>query len=232
MTTANSIIKQALGKLGIVAPGETVDPGDASACLASLNLMLDGWRVESLYAYASATITGTLPAGEQTRTIGPTGQLVATPRPVRLEDGCFFTLGGLDYSIDAITEAEFNGIGLKNVGSLGPRWVFYNPTLPNGALNFHPRAAADVVLHLVVQQQIASFASLTANYTLPPGHERALVLSLTEEVAPDYEREVSPTLARNAAMARRNIKRANHRVPQLDVCGGPQRSHLERFLEG
>jgi hypothetical protein len=233
LTTANSIIRQALGKLGIVAPGEAVDAGDASACLISLNTMLDGWAVESLYAYATTTITGTLPANTQTRTIGPTGQLVATPRPVRLEAGCFFTAGGIDYPIETVTEDEFNSIGLKAVSSLGPRWVFYNPTLANGVLNFHPRAAQAVILSLVVQQRISSFASLTTSYTLPPGYERALVLSLAEEVAADYEREVPPTMARNAALARRNIKRTNFVVPQLDVCGSSdRRSHFERFLEG
>jgi hypothetical protein len=231
-TTANSIIRRALGHLGIVALGQTVKPGDAADCLIALNTMLDGWAVENLYAYATQTITGTLPANTQTRTIGPTGQLVATPRPVRLEDGCFFSVGGIDYPLDTINEAEFNSIGLKAVSSLGPRWVFYNPTLPNGVLHFHLRAAASVALSLVVQQRISSFASLTQQYTLPPGYERALVFSLAEEVAASYEREVPPTVARNAAMARRNIKRVNVVVPQLDVGGCDGRSHLERFLEG
>lgn len=231
-TTAASIIRQALGHLGIAAPGQAVSAGDASACLTALNTMLDGWAVENLYAYATQTITGTLPANTQTRTIGPTGQLVATPRPVRLEDGCFFTAGGIDYPIDTINEAEFNSIGLKAVSSLGPRWVEYSPTLPNGVLSFHPRAAQAVTLSLVVQQQISAFASLTQQYTLPPGYKRALEFSLAEEVAASYEREVPPTVARNAAMARRNIKRANFVVPQLDVDGCDGRSHLERFLEG
>jgi hypothetical protein len=232
VTTANSIIRQALGKLGIAAPGQVVSPGDAQACLQSLNTMLDAWAVESLYAYATQTITGTLPASTATRTIGPTGQLVATPRPVRLEDGCFFTAGGIDYPITTVTEGEYNGIGLKDVASLGPRWVFYRPTLPNGLLSFFPLAAPAVTLSLVVQQQISAFATLTTNYTLPPGYERALVFSLSEEVAADYEREVPPTVTRNAAAARRLIKRTNHTVPQLDVCGGPVRGRLERFLEG
>jgi hypothetical protein len=233
MTTAAQLIRGALGKLGIVAPGEAVDAGDAAVCLLSLNTMLDGWAVENLYAYATATVTGTLPAGTGSRTIGPTGQLVAAPRPVRLEAGCFFTAGGIDYPIETVTQDEYNSIGLKAIDSLGPRWVFFNATLPNGVLLFHPRPAQAVTLSLVVQQRIAAFANLTTNYNLPPGYERALLYSLAEEVAADYEREVPPTVARTAAMARRAIKRTNNVVPQLDVCGsGMARNHLDRFLEG
>ncbi|MGH7185093.1 MAG: hypothetical protein ACREIB_02290, partial [Pseudomonadota bacterium] len=57
-------------------------------------------------------------------------------------------------------------------------------------------------------------------FLLPTGYERMLVFSLAEEVAADYEREIPPTVARNATNARRAVKRVNSRVPTLQLPSG------------
>jgi hypothetical protein len=59
-----------------------------------------------------------------------------------------------------------------------------------------------------------------------------LVFTLAEEVAADYEREIPPTVARNAAAARRILKRANHKVPQLVVGEGDLTTQESRFIRG
>ncbi len=231
MTTANQIIRSALGKLGIVSPGETLKPGDAGDCLRSLNLLLDAWKVENLYAYAVQEFTHSLAADTQTITIGPLGTINTPARPVRFEPGSYFTVGGIDYPLEQINQAEYNDIGLKTLSGLGPSVFTYNPTLPLGVMRFYPQASAGATLHLLAQVQLAAFASLTAEYTLPPGYERALAYSLAEEVGADYEREIPPTVMKHAANGRRLIKRANIVVPQLQF-GERMEGHLERFMRG
>jgi hypothetical protein len=217
MATANRIIRSALGKLGLVAPGESVKPGDAADCLIALNTMLDAWRVESLYAYATQTLTAMLPPGTQAVSIGPGATLNITPRPVRIEGG-FFRVGSTDYPFDFITEDQWNAIEVKGTFTVAPEVVHYEATLPAGTLRLFPGVAGSAEAHIDVQVQLAAFADLTTDYALAQGYERALLFSLAEEVAADFEREVPPTVARNAANARRLLKRANHSVPQLDVC--------------
>lgn len=231
MTTANRIIRGALGKIGIVTPGEAVKAGDAADCLVALNAMLDAWQVERLFAYATQTIVGTLPSGTATRTIGPTGDLLCTPRPVAIELGSFFRTGSNDYPLRTVTEEEYNSITVKGVGSLGPAVVSYTASLPNGVLRFFPQAASPVTLNLQVMVQISAFVDLTTDYLLPPGYERALVLSLAEEVASDYEHEMSQALRRQGVNARRMIKTMNVVVPQLDV-GGDQSLTSRAYLFG
>lgn len=230
-TTANAIIRSALGKLGVIAPGEQVKPNDATDCLRALNVLLDAWGVENLYAYATQQIDHAVASATNSLTIGPTGNIVVAARPVRFEAGSYYSAGGVDYLMFKITEDEYNGIGIKTVGGVGPDLFKYVPSLPNGVLHFYPQAEAGSTLHLVVQTQIAAFATLAASYTLPPGYERALIFSLAEEVAADFEREIPPTVARNAANARRFIKRANHVVPQLQV-GQPIEGPLVQFYRG
>jgi hypothetical protein len=231
VTTANKIIAQALGLIGVRSSADPVSGADAAIALERLNTLLDAWRVQSLFAYATQAITGALPANTATRTIGPTGDLVVDPRPMRIEAGSKYTVGGQDYPITPITQAQYESISLKTVGGMGPDVVFYNPTLPNGVLSFYPLSGNGCTLSLVALVQVSQFADLTTDYTLSPGYERALVFSLAEEVAPDFERDAPPVVVRGARNARRMIQRANHDVPQLDVANVPQ-SRLGQFLGG
>lgn len=231
MTTANQIIAQALGLIGIRSSTDPINGPDAAIALERLNTLLDAWRADSFYAYATQTITGTLPANTQTLTIGPVGaDLVLDPRPIRIERGSKFTTGGIDYSIIPVTQAEYEDIGLKAVSSIGPGVLFYDPAVPEATISFFPRASAAVTLSLVCLLQVSEFADLTTDYDLAPGYRRALVYSLAEECAPDFEREAPPSVLRTASAARRLVRKTNLRVPQLTVARTVT-SH-EAFLMG
>jgi hypothetical protein len=218
MTTANQIIGQALGLLGVRSSADAVPGSDAVIALERLNTLLDGWRAQSLFAYATQTITGTLPASTATRTIGPAGQLVASPRPTRIES-MFYTSGSTDYEVKPFTAEEYDRIPDKTITGLGPDFYYFNPGLAAGTLSFYPLASENVTLTIRLWLQVTAFADLTTDYTLSPGYLRALVYSLAEECGPDFEREAPPSVLRTAANARTLLKRVNHRVPQLEVTG-------------
>ncbi len=234
MTTAQKIINQAFGLIGIREGADPVSGTDAAIAFERLNTLLDAWRVESLYCYATQTLTATLPAGIATLDVGPSGDFVTAAavevdlRPVRVEYARYRS-SGLDFPIRSITQAEYERICLKTNDGSGPCVVFYNPTLPDGIAYFYPVPSADVVVTLIVQLQVTAFADLSTDYELAPGYEKALVYTLAEECAPDFEREVTPTTARTAKNARRMIKRANHSVPQLLF---DQPSYRSTILEG
>lgn len=230
MTTANQIIDQALGLLGVKAPGESVSGDEATGLLFRLNGMLDSWRTVSMFAYTTSRVTYTLPSNTATATIGPAGNFVLTTRPVRLEEGCFYTSGSLDYPIQPITMAEFNAITLKGTQYTGPAYVALDTSLPTGTLYFYPLSNASIVVTLLALTQVVDFADLTTSYTLAPGYQRAIAFSFAEEICSEYERDVTPATARIAALARRNIKRANHETPQR--ASPPMRSKLADFYAG
>lgn len=216
-TSAAVIIRAALGKLGIVAPGQALNGDEAADCLAALNRVLDAWRLERLYAYATTDVTHTTAGVTDSLTIGPGGD-INTTRPERFEAGAYYRLSGVDYPLIGVTEAEFNAVPVKAVTAVGPTWFEYSPNSPLGVLRFYPRLTAGAALRMPVQVQLTAFADLTTEYTLPAGYERALMFTLAEEIAADYEREIPPTVARNAAASRRLLKRSNLVVPQLKVC--------------
>jgi hypothetical protein len=214
MTTATQVISQALGIIGVKSPGQALGT-EAADCLERLNMMLDGWRTERLYATAGVRVSASLNGSTATATIGPTGTFVVTPRPISIEPGSFYTVGSIDYPITPVTLAEYNEIPLKGTTTLGPSWVYYEAGDPNGTLYFFPLLATQATVTLVCASHLSDFADLTTDYDLGPGVMRALVFSFAEEMAPDFERPVPPGAQKMAMSARRTLKRSHHQTPQL-----------------
>lgn len=213
MTTATEIIAQALGLLAVKEPTEAVGGTEATNCLVRLNGLLDSWRTESLAAYALARVSASVSAA--TATVGPAGTFVIASRPERLELGCFFSAGGVDYPIAPIGAERYNSIPVKTNGSLGPAVAYLDEAWPTATVYFYPVPASAVTVTLLVQTQITAFANLTTDYSLPPGYARALAYDLAVEMAPEYQVPLSPSFMQRAAAAKRSVTRVNSRVPVL-----------------
>jgi hypothetical protein len=216
MATVLDLITDALQEIGVYGAAETVSAEDAAVCLTALNGLLDSWTIENLNLYAQTDVVAALPAATVSRTIGPSMQFNCD-RPVRLELGCFVRVGELDYPLDVIDQVQYNEITLKTQSGGWPTCVTYDTEFPTGNVYFWPTGACEV--HLNVATQIDQFTATTDTFTLPPGYRRALTLTLAEEVAPKFQVQVQAQTARKAMNARRNLKRANLVVPQLQIGG-------------
>lgn len=213
MANATTIITRALRELQVYPESQTLDPDDSAACLLALNNLANSWLTGPNYSFTSNRVTATLGSGSRTMTIGP-GKDFNVPRPIRLEDGCFATIGTIDYPLRVIEEGEYLSIPLKDVQGPWPSVCYYDAGFPTGLVYFWPLGTCPITLNL--QTQIASFPDLNTDVVLPPGYERAFSLTLAEEVAPMYAATPSPMTLRNAKAARRDIKRANLLVPELE----------------
>lgn len=216
MTTALQIIESAMGKINMIAAGETLSAEDADLCLSRLNTMVDAWGLENLMCYTTTETTFTLPANTTSRTIG-TGQQINVARPVRIELGSFTRISGIDRQLTPASEREYNSISLKSTASGWPVVAHFDGGSPTGNVYFWPPASEAAEVHLVTLAPISQFADLATEYTLPPGYQRALENNLAVEIAPDFRREVSPMVAGAAANSKRQIKRMNHKAPQMDM---------------
>ena len=214
MTTALDLVNSAVQELGIYGAGETVSGDDVALCLSALNDLIDAWRLENLYVYAQQDIVYSLPANTASATIGLTAD-IDVERPVRFELGSFVRVGEIDYPLDVISQPEFNEIATKTLNGPWPRVCVYDAAFPIGTLTFYPQGACE--LHLNVQVPLAQIPVAATALLLPPGYKRALILSLTEEIAPKFQKEVTATTARKAMNARRVLKRSNLVVPQLSI---------------
>lgn len=223
MTTALQIIDRAYSLLGYKAAGEVLSSDDAKYGLEALNAMLDGWQTQSMYIVSKGAVVATV--NGVSATVGP-GMIFDTPRPVRIEDGSFSRLNGVDYDVTEIDRETYASISLKTVRSSFPQYFYYDGNMPTANVFFYPAPLAGIEFHLAVQTQLTAFADLATDYKLAPGYAKALQYSLAEELAPGIK-EVPMSLMRIAANARRAIRRTNVDVPLLD--SGVQNARFNIF---
>jgi hypothetical protein len=210
MTTAGDIIYGALRLIGQLAEGEVPSADTAQDALAAMNMMIDSWSTERLAVYATQDQTFTWPAGQATRTLGPTGDFVGL-RPVQLNDATYYVdPQGLSFMPAIINEAEYNAIVLKTVTSTYPQVIYAEATNPNATYTVYPVPTQAMVWHFISVLELSQPATLGTELVFPPGYLRAFRYNLACELAPEFGVEPSPQVTRVAMVSKRNLKRINN----------------------
>jgi len=219
MSTAGDKINESLRLIGMLADGETPSSEIANAGLSALNQMLDSWSTERLSIFATQDQVLTWPASTISQTLGPTGTLVGN-RPIELDDSSYFRdpTTGISYGIKFINQQQYDGIAVKTVTSTYPQIMFVNYEMPNVSMSIYPVPTRALEFHFVSVAELTQAALLTTVLAFPPGYMRAFKYNLACEICPEFGIEPSPTVARIAAISKRNLKRINN--PQ-DVMSLP-----------
>jgi hypothetical protein len=211
MATAGDIINGALRLLGVLAEGEVPSSETSQDALTAMNQMIDSWNTERLAVYATQDQVFTWPAGQITRTLGPTGDFVGN-RPVLLDDSTYFLDPGtgVSYGIKFINQQQYNGIAVKTVTSTFPQVIFVNETFPDVEMTIYPRPTRALEWHFVSVEELTKPATLATQLFFPPGYLRAFRYNLATEMAPEFGTEPTPQVSRIAMASKRNLKRINN----------------------
>jgi hypothetical protein len=209
--TAGDQITRALRLLGVLAEGETASAAMANDGLVSLNQMIDSWNTERLSVFNTEDQVFTWPAGEITRTVGPSGDFVGN-RPVLVDDATYYRDPGtnVSFGIKFINQQQYNGIAVKTVTSTYPQVCWINMEFPNITMTVYPRPTRDLEWHIVSVQELSQPAALDTVLHFPPGYMRAFAYNLAMEIAPEYGVEPAPQIQRIAMTSKRNLKRINN----------------------
>lgn len=218
MTTARDLIKQSLRKIGAYAIGEEPSADEGNDGLQTLNAMIDSWGNENLFINAKTLDSIPLIAGQSPVTVGPTGTFVTT-RPITIDSSSYILFNGVSYQLGKLTDAEYQAVGLKTqTGIPSTFWPLMN--IPNAQVTFWPVPSQAMTFQMWSTKQLQSFATLDTILVLQPGAERAITNSLAEELAPEYEVQVPPSVSLAAMRGRKNLKRTNTQVPRLSMPYG------------
>ena len=211
MATAGDIINGSLRLLGVLAEGETPSAETSLDALTAMNQMIDSWNTERLTIYATQDQVFTWPAGQLSRTLGPSGNFVGN-RPVYFDDSTYFRDPGtgVSYGIKFINQQQYNGIAVKTVTSTFPQVIFVNMTYPDAEMFIYPRPTRDLEWHFISVQELTKPVNLATDLTFPPGYLRAFRYNLACEMAPEFGTEPSPQVQRIAMTSKRNLKRVNN----------------------
>lgn len=221
MTTAKDLIQDALERLGVYAPGETISDADAERGLNVLNDMMDSWSNESLTCYAIKEQSGTLVVGKNSYTVG-TGGDFAVDRPLKILDGpgtaYILDTNSFKYPVQVVQRDTWNRIASSantSVTSNIPDTMFYDPQYPLGIINLFPTPNITYTLYWDSYAPFSDFSSLTAVMSLPPGYKLAIESNLALEISPYFKPDTwspPPLLLRTARLSKANVKRTNSRL--------------------
>ena len=211
MTSARDIINGSLRLLGILAEGETPSAEMAQDALTAMNQMIDSWNTERLAVFSTQDQVFTWPAGQLSRTLGPSGDFSGN-RPVLLDDATYFRDAGtgVSFGIKFINQQQYDGIAVKTVTSTYPQVIFVNNTFPDVEMFIYPRPTRDLEWHFISVEELTQPASLGTVLSFPPGYLRAFRYNLACEFAPEFGVEPSPQVQRIAMASKRNLKRINN----------------------
>lgn len=230
MATAQTIIDRALRLIGAIASGESPTTQESTDALTALNSMIESWQTERLYVYAMVETAFTMSVGDNSYTVGPSGNFNLTPRPPKIEDA-FVREGDIDYPLTQIDFARWDAIADKTTTSNIPEFFYYEPTLSTGTLMLWPVPSSANSLRIVTWTTLSSLAEVETTVTLPQGYQRALEYNLALEIAPEYEKQPSQDVYRIASESIANIKRANIRpmtaYTELCLLAGGRKSNIE-----
>ena len=209
--TAGDQINRALRLLGVLAEGETTSASVSQDSLMAMNQMIDSWNTERLSVFSTQDQIFTWPAGQITRTLGPSGDFIGL-RPVLLDEATYYRDPGtnVSFGIKFINQQQYNGIAVKTVTSTYPQVIFVNMTYPDVTMSIYPRPTRDLEWHFVSVQELSNPATLATDLFFPPGYLRAFTYNLAMEIAPEFGVEPSPQVQRIAMTSKRNLKRINN----------------------
>ena len=210
-TTAGDIINGTLRLLGVLAEGEVPSAETSQDALAAMQQMIESWSTERLSVFSTQDQLFTWPAGQLSRTMGPTGDFIGN-RPVLLDDSTYFKDPGtgVSYGIKFINQQQYNGIAVKTVTSTYPQVIFVNMTFPDIEMYIYPRPTRDLEWHFISVEELSQPATLATVLYFPPGYLRAFRYNLACEMAPEFGVEPSSQVRRLAMSSKRNIKRINN----------------------
>lgn len=217
--TALDLISSSLRLLGVLATGENASASEAKDGLVSLNDLIDSWSTQNLLIPNKVSETFPLVVGQKTYTMGAGGNF-NTSRPQRIENALIQFTGNnpvLDMPMKLLNQDEYSSILLKTQESTFPMYLYSDNAYPLTNISVWPvpDAANNIVLYS--WKPLASLAALTTSPSLPPGYGRALRYNLAVELAPEYGKQIPPSVEAIAMESKAEIKRMNFAPQYLQV---------------
>lgn len=222
MTTVGDIIRSSMRKIGVLASGEPLPPDEGDDSLKVFASMVDAWTNETLLIPTINVVTHPFVDNQAEYTIGVYPEPVPVPlpdnhietaRPERIISAFIRDSYGTDFPQEIIDVKTYDRISRKTNASRPSRF-YVRQGWPLNTLLFEAVPYVDETLHLSVVQPLSGIlpaASLTEVINLPPGYERALIYNLCLDLADEWGKEVSRTVAVQAVEGKKWLKRNNYR---------------------
>lgn len=206
MTAVATLVQDAAYAAQILGADQTLSSGDAQLILRRLNRMLDSWSNERQMIFATQTDTFLMSPGVGSYSTA----LMTAGRPISIQS-MKVTFQNLDYPVNFIDQQQWNSITVKNIDAI-PTNCFYDPTFPNGTMNFYPRPYAQFLCSVDTQRVLSAPVVMATDLALPEGYEAAIVAGLAVDIWPSFKgkQPVPRDLKEDKTQTRAVLKRTNY----------------------
>ncbi len=211
MATTRDIILDAYITSGIKGLAQDVEGEELAFALKQLQKIIQDLNTQNLWSYSYVELTGNLVGGQDTYTIGPTGDIVGT-RPFEIESFAVVenrayrplsVLGNKDY---------FNLLRAEDVE--GQPYVFrYQQDYPNGTIQVYPSPSINYEYKIQAQLLVTDYG-INDVIELPAGYVGYLEYALANRLA-NLQRSPNPMLAEETSKRLSNIKNQNRDMTRL-----------------
>jgi hypothetical protein len=199
-------------------PTGTPSANESTDGLTLLNLIVDEWSARKPFAYSRNFVSFTLTPGHQPTTIGPSGDIIVTVRPARIEQAALIlttSTPNVDVPLNIRDEQWWANERVKAQQSNVPTDLYYTPDMPNGSMWLWPVPVFAYGVRVDIWTALTQFAALNTSFNSPPAYQRALTLTLAEELCEFYERPVTPKLEKMARASRAVVMSNNTKSPRI-----------------
>lgn len=216
MATAQDCVEDALMKLKVYSPGQSIDNADVKTGWDVLNDLLEWLSTESAACYAVLEQSSVLTPGKSSYTIGTGGDFNMT-RPLKLLYGPgaarIKDTNGVQYKLDVWPQDRWNQIAYPDQEADVPTVLFYDPQYPLGILNFYNTPSMAYTAYWDSNLMFSAFTSYTQDVALPPGYIVMLKANLAVWLKPYYrDAAIDPLVVRTAERTLKSVKRVNRRL--------------------
>lgn len=217
MSTISDMVTEALEEIRSARAGDVINSEDMDLGLRTLNRILNAWNADERAVYNEEFNDYTLTPNLSPHTIGPSGTFNVTQRPVSLEYAAL-NLGNTPNVFTPIAvrgDEWYQRNQVPGITLSVPTDVYYDTGWPLGKLYFYGIPTVAYGVRLWTRVLLASVV-LTDTFSLPPGYQDALTLTLAERLAPAFGQRASEETKQAARDARDLIFSVND-TTSLDI---------------
>ena len=215
MPLISEMITQSFTEIRVARAGETLEPENMALGIYLVNRRLDSWNADARAVYSEAFNDSlTLTPALSPHTIGPSGNLNITVRPVRLL-ALQLNLGSSVFvDVNMRDAAWYSQQSTPAISESVPTDVYYKPDWPLGRMYFFGVPSTAYAVRIWYETILASVVQ-TDTFAMPPGYQEALELTVAEDLAESLGQAVTAKLAERARTARAIIFGNNDHTPRL-----------------
>lgn len=197
MATFQTIINDALLEIRkLTAPGQTASPSDTAFVLDRLNQLIEEWNNRAPMIYAVDRYVFSFTAGQADYTLGPAPADWVGPRPIGEGQGRgilqanYIQAGSPNvfFPISLYNYEQFSNLRVRNISAQIPIAFYNNNAYSSGGdttVSFYGTPTGGQC-ELWIRHQASTASTAAAIFDMPPGYQKAITLTLAENIVGAY----------------------------------------------